>query len=125
MGIEVFIGRRGRFKVKGHDQERGEVGGGDVDLRVGQSGEEVGPRGRGGAAVQVGRQVEKDKTTVKNRTGRDEVKEPERGCEGGGREDFLLDHSEARLAGGRSKEGNGKEAEEGEQPRARARPSPR
>lgn len=48
-----------------------------MDLRVGQSGGEVGPRGRGGAAVQVERQVGKDKTTVKNGTERDEVKEPE------------------------------------------------
>lgn len=37
----------------------------------------MGPRGRGGAAVKVERQVGKDKTTVKNGTGRDEVKEPE------------------------------------------------
>lgn len=39
-----------------------------MDLRVGQSGGEVGPRGRGGAAVQVERQVGKDKTTVKTKS---------------------------------------------------------
>lgn len=83
----------------------------------GKSGGRVAPRGRGRATVQVGKQVGKDKTTVKNRTGRGrgEVKEPDEGAvraEGGGLSLWLLGSSTCwRKERGRE---NREEAEEGE-----------
>lgn len=58
---------------------------------LGKSGRRVAPRGRGRATVQVERQVGKDMTTVKNRTGRGKGKELDGGGgEGGRRETFSL-----------------------------------